>query len=263
MAAVSTGQRSIWAQTRGLVFPVLIVASVLVIISPMPVMLMDLLLAANITLAVVILLTTIYVKKPLEFSVFPSVLLGTTLARLVLNIIPEGGKALIAHFGKGAPPGASAFEGLAVRTEDRLPPVLEDAHAYLDCRVVDHVDAGPDELLRHHGVGAHVGPAALRGRHGLVVVEQHLQVRERHVRPADHLDHAQELGLPVRREPARDDRVAGERHRHAAVGGAHAGSLRRVGRGRRCGRCLRGSRERAQEEKEGGEEERSQHHAPP
>lgn len=82
----STGPRSILAQSLGLIFPVLIVMSVLVIIAPMPAAVMDLLLATNITLSVVILLTTIYVQKPLEFSVFPSVLLGTTLARLVLNI---------------------------------------------------------------------------------------------------------------------------------------------------------------------------------
>ncbi len=47
---------------------------------------MDMLLSCNITLAVVILLTTIYVSRPLDFSVFPSILLGTTLARLVLNV---------------------------------------------------------------------------------------------------------------------------------------------------------------------------------
>jgi flagellar biosynthesis protein FlhA len=78
--------RSVWASSTGLVFPILIVASVLVLISPLPPAILDLLLAANITLSVVILLTTIYVGKPLEFSVFPSVLLGTTLARLVLNV---------------------------------------------------------------------------------------------------------------------------------------------------------------------------------
>ncbi len=53
---------------------------------PMPPALLDLLLVCNITAAVIILLTTIYVKTPLEFSVFPSVLLATTLARLVLNV---------------------------------------------------------------------------------------------------------------------------------------------------------------------------------
>ena len=53
---------------------------------PLPAALMDVLLAANITIAVLILLTTIYVRQPLEFSVFPSMLLATTLARLVLNV---------------------------------------------------------------------------------------------------------------------------------------------------------------------------------
>ena len=55
-------------------------------LSPLPPFVMDLLLSCNITLAVVILLTTVYVSRPLDFSVFPSVLLGTTLARLVLNV---------------------------------------------------------------------------------------------------------------------------------------------------------------------------------
>ena len=71
---------------RGLLFPMLIVTSVLVIISPLPPIVMDLLLASNVALSVVILLTTIYVDRPLEFSVFPTILLGTTLARLVLNV---------------------------------------------------------------------------------------------------------------------------------------------------------------------------------
>ncbi len=86
MANDLANSRGFWAIGQGLVFPVLIVLSVLVIITPLPAMVMDLLLATNITLSVVILLTTIYVTKPLEFSAFPSLLLGTTLARLVLNI---------------------------------------------------------------------------------------------------------------------------------------------------------------------------------
>lgn len=70
----------------GLVFPVLLVLSVLVVIVPVPPAILDLLLAANITAAVVILLTTVFVAKPLDFSVFPSLLLLATLARLVLNV---------------------------------------------------------------------------------------------------------------------------------------------------------------------------------
>ena len=75
-----------FAQARSLILPVAIIASVLVILIPLPTILMDLLLAANITLAVIVLLTTIYVQTPLEFSVFPSILLASTLGRLVLNV---------------------------------------------------------------------------------------------------------------------------------------------------------------------------------
>jgi flagellar biosynthesis protein FlhA len=82
----SVGVRGFLTRHRGLIFPVLIVTSVLVIITPLPPLLMDLLLACNITIGVVILLTTIYVSRPLDFSVFPSILLATTLARLVLNV---------------------------------------------------------------------------------------------------------------------------------------------------------------------------------
>jgi flagellar biosynthesis protein FlhA len=73
-------------RAQDLILPVAIIASVLVIMVPLPAALMDVLLAANITVAVLVLLTTIYVRTPLEFSVFPSLLLATTLARLVLNV---------------------------------------------------------------------------------------------------------------------------------------------------------------------------------
>ncbi|MBN2022714.1 MAG: flagellar biosynthesis protein FlhA [Pirellulales bacterium] len=73
-------------RARDLILPVGIVASVLVIMVPMPSELLDLFLASNITVAVIILLTTVYVRTPLEFSIFPSLLLATTLARLVLNV---------------------------------------------------------------------------------------------------------------------------------------------------------------------------------
>ncbi len=71
---------------QDLILPVAIIASVLVILVPLPPALMDVLLAGNITIAVIVLLTTIYVRSPLEFSIFPSLLLATTLARLVLNV---------------------------------------------------------------------------------------------------------------------------------------------------------------------------------
>ncbi len=69
-----------------LIFPVAIIASVIVLLIPLPVWLLDFLLATNITVAIIMLLTTIYVATPLEFNIFPSLLLATTLMRLVLNV---------------------------------------------------------------------------------------------------------------------------------------------------------------------------------
>ncbi|MCO6047369.1 flagellar biosynthesis protein FlhA [Aeoliella sp. ICT_H6.2] len=69
-----------------LILPLAFIASVLVIMVPLPPALMDVLLAGNITIAVIVLLTTIYVRTPLDFNIFPSLLLATTLARLVLNV---------------------------------------------------------------------------------------------------------------------------------------------------------------------------------
>ncbi|OQA76052.1 MAG: Flagellar biosynthesis protein FlhA [bacterium ADurb.Bin243] len=63
-----------------------VVAVVLMIIIPLPVVLLDLFLAANITISIVILLISMYTKNSLEFSIFPSLLLITTLFRLALNI---------------------------------------------------------------------------------------------------------------------------------------------------------------------------------
>ncbi|MBF0368370.1 MAG: flagellar biosynthesis protein FlhA [Magnetococcales bacterium] len=63
-----------------------IILMLAVMLLPMPSALLDLLLSVNISLAIVILLTTVYVHKPLEFSSFPSVLLIATLLRLSLNI---------------------------------------------------------------------------------------------------------------------------------------------------------------------------------
>ena len=69
-----------------LVLPVGIIACLMVILVPLPPGILDILLAANITIAVIVLLTTIQVKTPLEFGIFPTLLLATVLGRVVLNI---------------------------------------------------------------------------------------------------------------------------------------------------------------------------------
>jgi flagellar biosynthesis protein FlhA len=86
--ATAAVPRAAWpfGRTQDLILPLAMIASVLVILVPLPAPVMDLLLAANIAVSVIVLLTTIYVRTPLEFSIFPSLLLATTLARLVLNV---------------------------------------------------------------------------------------------------------------------------------------------------------------------------------
>ncbi len=71
---------------RGLILPVGAAALIFAVLVPLPAGLMDVLLVGNIALSAIVLLTTIYVASPLEFSVFPSLLLGATLIRLVLNV---------------------------------------------------------------------------------------------------------------------------------------------------------------------------------
>lgn len=73
-------------QYRSLFVPVGFMLGLMVILIPLPPMGMDMLIAINISLGVVILLTTLYMNHPLDFSVFPSLLLATTLLRLVLNV---------------------------------------------------------------------------------------------------------------------------------------------------------------------------------
>ena len=66
--------------------PTLLVGAILMMVLPLPAVILDLLLAVNITVAVVVLLTVMKLKDALHLSVFPSLLLMTTLVRLALNV---------------------------------------------------------------------------------------------------------------------------------------------------------------------------------
>ena len=66
--------------------PAAIIAVVVMMVVPLPTVLLDMLLAANIAGAVLILLVALYVHRPLDFAVFPSLLLIATLTRLALNV---------------------------------------------------------------------------------------------------------------------------------------------------------------------------------
>ena len=66
--------------------PLAVLAIVLAMITPLPSFLLDLLISGNITLGVIVLMVSMYITKPVEFSVFPTALLLLTLFRLALNI---------------------------------------------------------------------------------------------------------------------------------------------------------------------------------
>ena len=66
--------------------PVAVVAVVVMLVVPLPAFLLDLLISANITAALLILLTAMFVHRPLDFSSFPALVLVATLFRLALNV---------------------------------------------------------------------------------------------------------------------------------------------------------------------------------
>ncbi|MBD63766.1 MAG: flagellar biosynthesis protein FlhA [Halobacteriovoraceae bacterium] len=92
-----------FAKSPDLYIAVTLLAVLAVMIVPVPPGMMDFLIAISIAASVVILLLSIYIKKPLEFSTFPSVLLVITLFRLSLNIAST--KNIL---GRGASDGSSA-----------------------------------------------------------------------------------------------------------------------------------------------------------
>ena len=69
-----------------LVLPIGLISCLIVILVPLPAAVIDVLLVGSITFSVIVLLTTIHIRRPLEFNIFPSLLLAATLGRLVLNI---------------------------------------------------------------------------------------------------------------------------------------------------------------------------------
>jgi flagellar biosynthesis protein FlhA len=69
-----------------MVIAVVVVSIVIMIIIPLPAGLIDFLLTTNITLSLIMLFISMYINQPLQFSIFPSLLLLTTLLRLSLNI---------------------------------------------------------------------------------------------------------------------------------------------------------------------------------
>jgi flavin reductase (DIM6/NTAB) family NADH-FMN oxidoreductase RutF len=68
-------------------------------------------------------------------------------ASFTLNILDSDQTDMIAHFGRGFALGQPAFDGLEVERPDGIAPVLSEALAYLDCRVVSRSSAGDHDLF--------------------------------------------------------------------------------------------------------------------
>lgn len=73
-------------QNQDIALSVLVIGILLILIIPIPTTVIDVMLTINISLSVVVLLATIYLQRPTEFAVFPSLLLLLTLFRLSLNV---------------------------------------------------------------------------------------------------------------------------------------------------------------------------------
>lgn len=81
----------------------------LIMMVPLPTVIMDMLLAINITIGILILLNSVYVLKPLDFSIFPSLLLLTTLFRLALNVATT--RLILLHGQEGPAAAGRVIEG--------------------------------------------------------------------------------------------------------------------------------------------------------
>ncbi|HEB57575.1 MAG TPA: flagellar biosynthesis protein FlhA [Gammaproteobacteria bacterium] len=86
----------------GLGIPLLLISMLSMMVLPLPAFMLDLFFTFNIALSLVVLLVVVYTTRPLDFSVFPTVLLAATLLRLSLNVASTRVVLLDGHTGTGA-----------------------------------------------------------------------------------------------------------------------------------------------------------------
>ena len=86
----------------GLGIPVAVLALLAMVVLPLPALALDLLFTFNIALSLMITVAVFTVRKPLDFAIFPSVLLIATLFRLALNVASTRVVLMHGHTGTGA-----------------------------------------------------------------------------------------------------------------------------------------------------------------
>ncbi|WP_324038960.1 flagellar biosynthesis protein FlhA [Aeromonas dhakensis] len=91
-----------WLLTKGVGTPLLVLASLGMVVLPIPPLMLDILFSFNIALSIVVLLVAVYTRRPLEFAAFPTVLLIATLLRLALNVASTRVVLLEGHNGSAA-----------------------------------------------------------------------------------------------------------------------------------------------------------------
>jgi flagellar biosynthesis protein FlhA len=96
------GQGNSKSNLTGFGTPLLLLMLLAMMILPMPTFLLDVLFTFNISLALVVILATVYASRPLDFTVFPTILLVTTLMRLALNVASTRVVLINGHTGAGA-----------------------------------------------------------------------------------------------------------------------------------------------------------------
>jgi len=82
--------------------PILLLALLAMMTLPIPTFLLDILFTFNISLALVVVLATVYAQRPLDFAVFPTILLVATLMRLAMNVASTRVVLINGHTGPGA-----------------------------------------------------------------------------------------------------------------------------------------------------------------
>jgi len=90
------------------IVPVAAISLIFVMLLPLPALVLDILLALSITISVVVLLAAMHILRPVEFSVFPSLLLLLTLFRLSLNLASS--RRILIHGNEGASAAGSVIE---------------------------------------------------------------------------------------------------------------------------------------------------------
>jgi flagellar biosynthesis protein FlhA len=100
--------RRLAGSARDLVLPIAAISVVFVMLVPMPAMLLDLLLALSMAAAVLVFLSAVQVRRAVDFSVFPTLLLLLTLFRLSLNIASS--RRILLHGGEGTAAAGSVIE---------------------------------------------------------------------------------------------------------------------------------------------------------